>query len=55
MILYLIPVVLLVAAVVSFFEYITSDDDWEKRKIKAKGISCIVLFAISMGVLNVIL
>ena len=55
MILYLIPAVLLVAAAVSFFEYITSDDDWEKRKIKAKGISYIVLFAISMSILKLIL
>lgn len=54
LILAFISVVLLCAAVVCFFQYITEEDEYEKRKIKAKGITYIILFSVSMSINNVV-
>lgn len=51
----IIAVVLFSAAVVSFFQYITEDDEYEKRKIKIKGFTYIFFFALTMSVMNVVL
>lgn len=51
----LIAVILFSAAVISFFNYITEDDEYEKRKIKIKGFTYIFFFALAMSVMNVVL
>ena len=51
----IIAVVLFSAAVVSFFQYITEDDEYEKRKIKIKGFTYVFFFALAMSVMNVVL